>query len=90
MSNHLHLIAAPELADGLALAFRNAHGRYAAYWNTIQGVQVGMPGKGGAISDPSTKYTCGLGLSPQTSNIPNPRQASLTFASRETSYSASG
>jgi putative transposase len=37
MSNHVHLIAAPELADGLALAFRNAHGRYAAYWNAIHG-----------------------------------------------------
>jgi putative transposase len=37
MSNHVHLIAVPELADGLALAFRNAHGRYAAYWNAIHG-----------------------------------------------------
>ncbi|MEA2540343.1 MAG: REP-associated tyrosine transposase [Acidobacteriaceae bacterium] len=37
MSNHVHLIAVPTLADGLALAFRNAHGRYAAYWNAIHG-----------------------------------------------------
>jgi putative transposase len=25
------------VADGLALAFRNAHGRYAVYWNAIHG-----------------------------------------------------
>jgi REP element-mobilizing transposase RayT len=37
MSNHVHLIAVPTLPDGLALAFRNAHGRYAAYWNAIHG-----------------------------------------------------
>src|SRR5271170_2298426 len=37
MSNHVHLIAVPTLADGLALAFRNAHGRYAAYWKAIHG-----------------------------------------------------
>jgi len=33
MSNHVHLIAVPRLSDGLALALKNAHGRYAAYWN---------------------------------------------------------
>lgn len=37
MSSHVHLIAVPTLPDGLALAFRNAHGRYAAYWNAIHG-----------------------------------------------------
>ena len=37
MSNHVHLIAVPTLPDGLALACRNAHGRYAAYWNAIHG-----------------------------------------------------
>jgi putative transposase len=37
MSNHVHLIAIPALPDGLALACRNAHGRYAAYWNAIHG-----------------------------------------------------
>jgi putative transposase len=37
MSNHVHLIAVPALPDGLALAFRNAHGRYATYWNAIHG-----------------------------------------------------
>jgi REP element-mobilizing transposase RayT len=35
MSNHVHLIAVPTLPDGLALPCRNAHGRYAAYWNAI-------------------------------------------------------
>ena len=37
MSDHVHLIAVPRLPDGLALACRSAHGRYAAYWNTIHG-----------------------------------------------------
>jgi putative transposase len=37
MSNHVHLIVVPTEPDGLALAFRNAHGRYAAYWNAIRG-----------------------------------------------------
>jgi putative transposase len=37
MSNHVHLIAVPTLPDGLALACRNAHGRYAAYWNAVHG-----------------------------------------------------
>jgi len=35
MSNHTHLIAVPRLGDGLALALKNAHGRYAAYWNAV-------------------------------------------------------
>ena len=35
MSNHIHLIAVPRLGDGLALALKNAHGRYAAYWNAV-------------------------------------------------------
>jgi putative transposase len=33
MSNHVHLIAVPQKADVLGVALRNAHGRYAAYWN---------------------------------------------------------
>ena len=33
MSNHVHLIAAPHTAVGLAQALKQAHGRYAAYWN---------------------------------------------------------
>lgn len=37
MSNHVHLIAVPARLDGLAVAFRNAHGRYAAYWNASHG-----------------------------------------------------
>jgi|SRR5581483_10377515 len=36
MSNHVHLIAIPHTADGLAQALRQAHGRYAAYWNARQ------------------------------------------------------
>ena len=31
MSNHVHLVVTPHNADGLALALRHAHGRYAIY-----------------------------------------------------------
>jgi putative transposase len=33
MSNHIHLIAVPGTADGLAQALKHTHGRYASYWN---------------------------------------------------------
>lgn len=33
MSNHVHLIVVPRRAESLALALKNAHGRYASYWN---------------------------------------------------------
>jgi putative transposase len=33
MSNHVHLLAVPRSADGLAQALKHAHGRYASYWN---------------------------------------------------------
>lgn len=33
MSNHVHLIAIPQRPESLALALKNAHGRYAAYFN---------------------------------------------------------
>ncbi|MBZ5597354.1 MAG: transposase [Acidobacteriia bacterium] len=33
MSNHVHLIAVPQTPDGLAQALKQAHGRYASYWN---------------------------------------------------------
>lgn len=36
MSNHVHLIVVPQTADGLAQALKQAHGRYAAYWNARQ------------------------------------------------------
>jgi putative transposase len=36
MSNHIHLIAVPRTADGLAQALKHAHGRYACYWNVAQ------------------------------------------------------
>jgi putative transposase len=35
MSNHVHLVITPHNADGLALALRHAHGRYAIYWNAV-------------------------------------------------------
>jgi putative transposase len=33
MANHVHLIAIPKHPDSLALAMKNTHGRYAAYYN---------------------------------------------------------
>src|SRR5690348_9768311 len=33
MSNHVHLVVTPRKNDSLALALKNTHGRYAAYWN---------------------------------------------------------
>lgn len=33
MSNHVHLIVIPQRSESLALALKNTHGRYAAYWN---------------------------------------------------------
>ncbi len=36
MSNHVHLIAIPHAADALALTLKQAHGRYATYWNARQ------------------------------------------------------
>jgi putative transposase len=33
MSNHVHLIAVPREADGLAQALKQTHGRYTSYWN---------------------------------------------------------
>ena len=35
MSNHVHLVVIPHNGCGLALALKETHGRYAAYWNTI-------------------------------------------------------
>jgi putative transposase len=33
MSNHVHLIAVPHPREALSHSLRQAHGRYAAYWN---------------------------------------------------------
>jgi putative transposase len=33
MSNHVHLVVVPHKAEALARALKQAHGRYAAYWN---------------------------------------------------------
>jgi len=33
MSNHVHLIAVPHAQDALAQSLKQAHGRYATYWN---------------------------------------------------------
>jgi putative transposase len=34
MSNHVHLIATPKKANVLGPALKDAHGRYASYWNS--------------------------------------------------------
>ena len=36
MSNHVHLIAVPHTPEALSRSFKQAHGRYAAYWNARQ------------------------------------------------------
>jgi putative transposase len=36
MSNHVHLIAVPHGANALAQSLKQAHGRYASYWNARQ------------------------------------------------------
>ena len=33
MSNHVHLVVIPRRAEALAVALKQVHGRYAAYWN---------------------------------------------------------
>ena len=35
MSNHVHLVVIPRKADALANALKQAHGRYAWYWNAV-------------------------------------------------------
>jgi putative transposase len=47
MSNHIHLIAIPRTADGLAQALKQAHGRYASYWNAAH--QSGRGGTDGML-----------------------------------------
>ena len=36
MSNHVHLIALPHAPNAMAQALKQAHGRYATYWNARQ------------------------------------------------------
>lgn len=36
MSNHVHLVAVPHTPEALAQSLKQAHGRYAAYWNARQ------------------------------------------------------
>jgi putative transposase len=33
MSNHVHLVLVPGSAEGLAVALKHTHGRYASFWN---------------------------------------------------------
>ena len=41
MSNHVHLIAVPETPMALAQSLKQAHGRYASYWNARQRIGGG-------------------------------------------------
>lgn len=36
MSNHVHLIVLPQAPDALSQSLKQAHGRYASYWNAAQ------------------------------------------------------
>lgn len=36
MSNHVHLLAVPHSSEALAQSLKQAHGRYASYWNACQ------------------------------------------------------
>src|SRR5215472_6885515 len=40
MSNHVHLVVIPRKAEALATALKQAHGRYAAYWNAMHASAV--------------------------------------------------
>jgi putative transposase len=35
MSNHVHLVAVPQNQDALGRSLREAHGRFASYWNAV-------------------------------------------------------
>ncbi len=37
MSNHVHLIMIPQTREAMAIALKQAHGRYASYWNVGHG-----------------------------------------------------
>jgi putative transposase len=36
MSNHVHLIAVPRTSEALSQSLKQAHGRYASYWNALR------------------------------------------------------
>ncbi len=44
MSNHVHLIVVPRATDALAVALKQTHGRYAAYWKPGDRRKPGKPG----------------------------------------------
>jgi putative transposase len=58
MPNHIHLIATPTNADGLAEALKQTHGRYACYWNVAH-QSSGHVWQGRYYSCPLTPRTCG-------------------------------
>jgi putative transposase len=51
MSNHVHLVVIPRRADVLAEAFKEVHGRFAAYWNASH-ASSGHVWQGGFYSCP--------------------------------------
>ena len=42
MSNHVHLVVTPHSKEGLALAMKQTHGRYASYGNVRQASDNGV------------------------------------------------
>jgi putative transposase len=51
MSNHVHLVLVPRKPESLALALKQAHGRYASYWNAAHR-STGHVGQGRFYSCP--------------------------------------
>jgi len=56
MSNHVHLIAIPHTPQALSQSLKQAHGRYAAYWNAQQSY-----GRGDSIPVLWMSRICGQG-----------------------------
>jgi hypothetical protein len=61
MSNHVHLIAIPQTPQALSQSLKQAHGRYAAYWN-VQHSSTGHVWQGRFYSCPLAKAMDGCGV----------------------------
>jgi len=58
MTNHIHLVAVPESADGLSVLFRRVHGRYAQYLN-VKKQRCGHLWQSRFFPAPCRSATCG-------------------------------
>jgi putative transposase len=61
MSNHVHLVAIPQVPESLALALKNTHGRYAAYFN-VRNLSSGHVWQGRYYSCPLDTPHCWAAL----------------------------